>query len=96
MSKVVKAEKSSRSKGLTRIGVLVSIEQAKWLSARSEATHIPLTAIVRLAIDAYRQTVERKAARKPAPAVAASEPLASIERPGPHQDASEALAKHGA
>ena len=67
MAKVYTSEKSKRYKGLdVRVGVLVSTEQRDWLQAQSASTGIPLTAIVRRAIDAYRQGLARKTAKRPA------------------------------
>lgn len=71
MVKVGTSEKSSKYKGLdVRVGVLLSLEQRDWLRAQSDATGIPLTALVRRAIDAYRAGLERKAVKKAKPAVA--------------------------
>jgi hypothetical protein len=106
MRKDVKAAKSKKDKGLNeRVVVLMTAEQRAWIQSHSDATGVPVTAIFRRAIEQYRQGMTRKAARKAAPGVlrhsadlepVASEPLRSIERSGPRQDAEDSLGKHGA
>lgn len=61
---MAKGVKTSKAKGLdVRIGYLTNADQRDWLQAHSEATGVPITAIIRRAVEAYRQGIARKAAK---------------------------------
>jgi hypothetical protein len=63
---MAKKLKSTRDRGLQqRIVFLTDKDQQAWLQQHSRDTHEPMGTVLRRAVDAYRQTVERKAARKP-------------------------------
>src|SRR5260370_19451263 len=73
--------KSTRDRGLQqRIEFLTDRDQQHWLHEHSRATHAPLGDILRRAVEAYRQTIERKAAKQPKPsAMPAAEPLECVQ-----------------
>jgi hypothetical protein len=58
---MAKDEKVSRSKGLdVRVGYLTTAEQRDWLQAHSTATGLPITVIIRRAVDEYRARVSKR------------------------------------
>ena len=67
---MAKKPKSTRDRGLQqRIVFLTDKDQEAWLHEQSRATRAPLGDILRRAVDAYRQGIERKAAKQqPKPA----------------------------
>jgi hypothetical protein len=64
MTKDAKAGKSKKDKGLhERVVVLMTAEQRAWIQSHSEDTSLPVTVILRRAIEQYRQSLAKKVAR---------------------------------